>query len=463
MTDQGQVERDAAGLDMPDSGGWLAKLIGSPLLWGGLATVGFYSIIDDLPVASDLAVRYFTGHPLEYVTTALFFVGLAILIRQAVLSLLEPAPLALEMAGGVSETGEAVECASGLLEQVQSMPPRRRRGQAVERLFDLCGFVLKRRCARGIEDHARYLADRAAERMDDRYALVRTIAWAVPILGFLGTVIGITMAVANVTPEQLESSLQDVTDGLAVAFDTTALALALSLVLAFALYSVQRIERRTLERVEIWSIRQVVPLLLDPAAEAGPLAAAEARVAAELLDRSEDHIRRQSELWEQALESLRQRWVTTLDDQSRRLTESLDDGVSTTIVNHRQQLLDLRVEWLATCRELTNKMTGATTDLQSDLDGHVDRVVASLESRVDQWVETLAGTSMSVAGQAERMTVQAELLLKLVERTEQLAGIESRLADNLEAVRTSQAFEQTLHSLTAAVHLLTARAGSQAA
>ncbi|MEI2659369.1 MAG: MotA/TolQ/ExbB proton channel family protein [Bifidobacterium adolescentis] len=52
--------------------------------------------------------------------------------------------------------------------------------------------------------------------------LIRTITWAVPILGFLGTVIGITMAIANITPDQLESSLGEVTAGLAVAFDTTA-------------------------------------------------------------------------------------------------------------------------------------------------------------------------------------------------------------------------------------------------
>ena len=66
------------------------------------------------------------------------------------------------------------------------------------------------------------LADQAAERLHESYSLVRTITWAVPILGFLGTVVGITMAIANVTPEQLDTSLGEVTDGLAVAFDTTA-------------------------------------------------------------------------------------------------------------------------------------------------------------------------------------------------------------------------------------------------
>ena len=76
-----------------------------------------------------------------------------------------------------------------------------------------------------------YLAELGSGRLHDGYALIRTITWAVPILGFLGTVIGITMAIANITPDKLEASLPEVTAGLAVAFDTTALSLALSMLL----------------------------------------------------------------------------------------------------------------------------------------------------------------------------------------------------------------------------------------
>ena len=48
----------------------------------------------------------------------------------------------------------------------------------------------------------------------------------------------------------------------------------------------------------------------------------------------------------------------------------------------------------------------------------------------------------------------------MIEREEQLAGLEERLASNLEAVRTAEAFEQSLMSLTAAANLLSARAGT---
>jgi hypothetical protein len=44
-----------------------------------------------------------------------------------------------------------------------------------------------------------------------------------------------------------------------------------------------------------------------------------------------------------------------------------------------------------------------------------------------------------------------------VDQETELTRLEARLADNIEAVRSVSAFEETLHSLTAAVHLLTIR------
>jgi hypothetical protein len=79
-----------------------------------------------------------------------------------------------------------------------------------------------------------------ADRTHESYGFVRTISWAIPIIGFLGTVMGITVAIANITPEQLDTSIGAVTGGLALAFDTTALSLTLSLVIVFAYFVVER-------------------------------------------------------------------------------------------------------------------------------------------------------------------------------------------------------------------------------
>ena len=86
--------------------------------------------------------------------------------------------------------------------------------------------------------------------MNANYALVRIIIWAIPILGLLGTVIGITIAIANLKPETLEQSMSDVTSGLGVAFDHTGEALTLTMILMFIKYGVERSESRLLAIVD---------------------------------------------------------------------------------------------------------------------------------------------------------------------------------------------------------------------
>ena len=421
----------------------IGRLLGSPLLWGGLFTWAFYQAIPHSPVAPELLERYFCGHPLEYVTATMFFVGMAVLGFKVVTLWRESStgheallPDELPVEGSQSR-------AEYLLERSAAGQP----SPTSRRLRELCGFVVRRGGGRGVEDHARFLADQAAERMQESYSLVRTITWAVPILGFLGTVIGITMAVANVTPEQLDTSLSDVTDGLAIAFDTTALALALSLVQVFVLFFVQRIEQGQLARVESWSMRQVAPLLAEESVAGGRWRAAEARAARTLMKESEAAICRQAALWDESLQQLRLRWVETLEQQTREFQASLSQGMQDSLADHDRQLAALRGPWLQACRELTGEVSQQT-----------ERLIQALSSGVGQCVTGMNEAAEVTRGQLDQLRLQGELLLKVIEREEELAGLEKRLAENLEAVRTAEAFEQTLHSLSAAVHLLTARA-----
>ena len=53
--------------------------------------------------------------------------------------------------------------------------------------------VCRRGSADALDDELKYLSDLDAARLHASYGLFRVIVWAIPILGFLGTVIGITM------------------------------------------------------------------------------------------------------------------------------------------------------------------------------------------------------------------------------------------------------------------------------
>ena len=58
--------------------------------------------------------------------------------------------------------------------------------------------------ANDLDDQLATLADNDAIALDASYAQTRFMIWAMPILGFLGTVLGITDAIANISPEQME-------------------------------------------------------------------------------------------------------------------------------------------------------------------------------------------------------------------------------------------------------------------
>jgi biopolymer transport protein ExbB/TolQ len=84
--------------------------------------------------------------------------------------------------------------------------------------------------------------------IDLRYSMIRYVVWAIPTLGFIGTVIGISLALAFAGSADLQdpSLLAELTTRLAVAFNTTLLALVMSTVLVLVQHAVQAYEEKAL-------------------------------------------------------------------------------------------------------------------------------------------------------------------------------------------------------------------------
>lgn len=423
--------------------GWGWRLLFSPLLWGGLLTAGFYRLIPYLPAQRDLAERYFCGHPLEYATTTLFFIGVVILAFKAFRLTAERAVLADGSLGDPPPENSVDPLATvSLIDQrLHALPSRLRRTQLSGRFGNVCAYVKDRGSTGGLEDHLKYLAELAAERLHTSYALVRTITWAIPILGFLGTVMGITIAIGHLDFAAYDSSMEGVIGGLAVAFDTTSLALALSLVLVFSSFVVERGEQEILSRVEDFGTRRV-PLLFPETPQTGmPSAASEADVAHRLLETTETLIDRQAALWSESLENVQQRWLTTLGQQQEQMDAAMQQGLAAALSGYMQQLAEIRSEFLTTFQQASGGLTAALAEVATAVN-ESGRTQTALQETVERQLSEL----LQLSGQEER-----------------LLRLETRLTENLEAVRAAETFEQTLHSLNAAVHLLTARVNPKAA
>jgi biopolymer transport protein ExbB/TolQ len=88
-----------------------------------------------------------------------------------------------------------------------------------------------------------------ADRLDSELSLLRYIAWAIPALGFIGTVRGIGDALAQ-AHRAMQGDLSGVTQGLGTAFNSTLVALLLSLVLMFLLHHLQTEQERLVRDAE---------------------------------------------------------------------------------------------------------------------------------------------------------------------------------------------------------------------
>jgi biopolymer transport protein ExbB/TolQ/uncharacterized protein YukE len=105
------------------------------------------------------------------------------------------------------------------------------------------------------------------EQMAGRFTLTRYILYLLPIIGFIGTVEGISKALRNmsdVLPEVTNlniflSKLTTVTGSLQIAFDSTLLALFLSAALMLVQTLVLRRSEEVLARVDRWVVEHILP------------------------------------------------------------------------------------------------------------------------------------------------------------------------------------------------------------
>ncbi len=206
----------------------------SPIVWGVLACAAFYGLIYGGPLDVPVIHRYFTHHPVEYGEALLFSIGMAAtLLRLADVAGQRSALASSPWKGVEPSQSPLTEHCRNLLAKLESQPAQRQDDYYLARLRAAVQYVLRLGSTEGLGDELKYLADRDATLAHSRYGLFRLIVWAIPILGFLGTVIGITLALNAIDPQHPDESMLKVITGLGLKFDTTAVALSLSMALMF--------------------------------------------------------------------------------------------------------------------------------------------------------------------------------------------------------------------------------------
>ncbi|MEO1690064.1 MAG: flagellar motor protein MotA [Cyanobacteria bacterium J06631_6] len=319
-----------------------------------------------------------------------------------------------------------------------------------------CGRVLKAYVKSGdrtaanefaIDDSSFYLT-----ASESSYSFPRILVWAIPLLGFIGTVIGISGAVSGFSGflensgdvEQIKEGIGAVTSSLGLAFDTTLLALFLSVLVMIPLVLVERYESNLLLGIDVFINDKLLPRLtkkndqLDPA----QINQAVAGAIKEYFPNPEDLIDPAHSYAEKASEKLSKGFLSEV---------SKVYGISSQIVNQaadvreqanreRQEFLTFFAQQQKTNQELVQQIRSVVEEIRSknmaaanDLNTQTQGISQQLE-KAAQILESRVG-SLEAATQkmSDFSLVQQglERSFASLEKTAQLENVLSGVKENL--------------------------------
>lgn len=345
-------------------------------------------------------------------------------------------------------------------------------------------------------------SDSDAGSIEATYAMLRVFVWAIPILGFIGTVIGIGAAVGGFSEaiqsaqelDVIKGALGQVTTGLAVAFDTTFLALIASIVLMFPISSRQSAEENLVAEVDAYCSERLTTRLADrqPAGAERREELTPEAIGASVSAALQAALRQHSEGLSGFLARLGKRAeaaatvvTTALEASLREQSEQSSAFLSQLAERCRENAAGMTAAMETALRRQTER----TSALFSQMDQRIEKAAAGLTAAVDaalqrhkdgtaafldqlrrqseetagrvaqSWKETQEGIAAGLAGlQAEFQEQQRHFLRDSESLTaHSLSEQKALLEDVLKAHREEQArLTETLQSASFAQHQLSA-------
>lgn len=271
-------------------------------------------------------------------------------------------------------------------------------------------------------------ASRDNAMSDLTYTLARTMMWAIPILGFIGTVQGLSSAVGGFGDflsgaadlAAIKGAIADVTIGLGVAFDTTFLALMLVTIIQFPLSSVMRREATLLGEIEVYIDEHFVSRL--------PSAEQQAVVIENLEDSIEAAFRRyipDPDRYEEVFTESIEKAGTVVEKQFESFTQKYVDA--------RKQATDDEVQALAGALESAHLKAAE---------------LANQYARSADGIQTALGDSLAKAAQAAGdVAKQVDTIADLGAKIQELLQVEQALERAVAGIAGADEFQKTFAQL----------------
>ena len=127
--------------------------------------------------------------------------------------------------------------------QVQALPEENQRMALSRALLNALRRFSSTRNIQDVASSTHTIFETEADRLESELSMIRYISWAIPSIGFIGTVRGIGEALAQ-ADKAVQGDITGVTQSLGVAFNSTFIALLISIFLMFLVHQLQLLQER---------------------------------------------------------------------------------------------------------------------------------------------------------------------------------------------------------------------------
>lgn len=228
-------------------------------------TLGFYAML--IPIESSWFAQSFTARgPTPYFTTFFAWWSCTILFIKSRKLALQQASLNCSIVPESHDFILSSATADQVTEQIHRVVEDPRQFVLFNRILIALANLRNLGRIADVDDILRSQSENDEASLETSYSLIKGFVWAIPVLGFIGTVLGLSEAVSGFGSvlestqdvSQIVSALKVVTGGLATAFETTLQALVAALAIQLALTWLKKAEEEFLDSCSEYCLGRIV-------------------------------------------------------------------------------------------------------------------------------------------------------------------------------------------------------------
>jgi biopolymer transport protein ExbB/TolQ len=307
----------------------------------------------------------FYGHLAVSVLNTLFFfwamaivyLKIGMLKRQKAALLLNVLPVQL----GQEITKQNVGI---FIDHLYSLPEKLRDSMMVNRIRKALEFFEVRQNSGDVREMMNSQSEIDAARINGSFILLKAFLWAIPLLGFIGTVIGLSSAIggmnfSNVSDvSKVVEAINNVTAGLGTAFDATLLGLVLAMTLNFPLNSLLKQEDDNLSNIDAFCNEVLLPRLVDGEEHHAAPDSSDPRALAAVLGQ------------------FREEFLTALTEMSRATSESSAE--------RERGIRESQTEFLGAFRQVSDSMISHAEHLDKKSDSFAETFLREFVTKMEE-------------------------------------------------------------------------------